>query len=106
VISFYAPYPIFNAAPFPMLNRYLIAPFMSDVDTRGTGDIYFMETTDPSLLQRANDVIHSATYQAMGLSNFSPLWMLVATWYKVGHYDSGTSKVRSIHIKHVKNINQ
>jgi len=76
-----------------MLNRYLIAPFMSDVDTRGVGEIYFKETTDSSLLHKASNVIHSATYQAMELSHFSPLWMLVATWYNVGHYDSGTSKV-------------
>ena len=93
VISFNAPYPTFNPAPFPMPNRSLIAPFMSDVDTRGIGEIYLKETSDPTLLQRASSIIHSATYQVMELPQFDPLWMLVATWYNVGHYNSGTNKV-------------
>ena len=93
MISFNSPYPTFNPAPFPIPNRYLIAPFLSDVDTRGIGEIYLKETTDPSLLQITNNIIHRATYQVMRVPHFNPQWLLIATWYNVGHYNNGTDKV-------------
>ena len=98
VISFTAPVAAFTPDPFPINERFLIAPFWADVDTRGTGEIYFKETTDRELLDKANDVIQDTTHQAAGLSRFVPEWMLIATWYKVGHFSSRTDVVR-IHEK-------
>ena len=93
VISFTAPVPTFTPEPFPIPGRFLIAPFWADVDTRGTGEIYFKETIDEDLLIRATAVIKRATYQAAGLSRFTPKWMLIATWYQVGYFSSHTDLV-------------
>ena len=93
MISFTAPVIRFTPDPFPIRGRFLIAPFWADVDTRGIGKIYFKETTDDDLLNKANDVIQDATLQAAGLSRFKPSWMLIATWYKVGYFSSHTDQV-------------
>jgi len=86
--------PEFSPDPFPISNRFLIAPYWADVDIKGIGDVYFKETTDASLLAEANDIIQSATAQARGLSRFRPQWMLIATWYNVGYFSTHTDKVR------------
>ena len=96
MISFTAPVPTFTPEPFPIANRYLIAPFWADVDTRGTGDIYFKETVNHTLLTRARNVIRRATHQVVGLSRFRPKWLLIATWYRVGHFDNHTDQVIKI----------
>lgn len=77
----------------------MIAPFWADVDTRGTGEIYFKETTDIKLLKKANRIIQRATHQAAGLSRFIPRWMLIVTWYKVGYYTKHTDKVPSTYMQ-------
>ena len=71
----------------------MIAPFWADVDTRGTGEVYFRETTDPNLLQDANNIIQNAGMQSRGLARYIPRWMLIATWHKVGYFSSHTDKV-------------
>ena len=93
VISFTAPVPTFTPQPFPIANRFLIAPFWADVDTRGTGEIYFKETVNRTLLTKARNVIRRATHQVAGLSRFRPRWLLIATWYKVGYFSSHTDQV-------------
>ena len=71
----------------------MIAPFWADVDTRGTGEIYVKETTNITLLTLARKVILRATHQVTGLSRFIPRWILIATWYQVGYYNSHTDLV-------------
>ena len=93
VISFIAPVPTFTPEEFPISNRFLVAPFWADVDTRGTGEIYFKETFNSTLLTKARNVIRRATHQAAGLSRFRPRWLLIATWYQVGYFSSHTDQV-------------
>ena len=94
MISFTAPVPTFTPESFPIAGRFLIAPFWADVDTRGTGEVYFKETVNRTLLTLARKVIQRATHQAAGLSSFRPRWLLIATWYQVGYFSSHTDKVR------------
>ena len=68
----------------------LVAPFFTDIDIRGVGQINYEvhnETTSQSLLSRVNSLInhHAQT-------EFNGEWMLVATWDGVQHY--GISSVR------------
>jgi len=63
-----------------------MAPYWADIDTTERGEVYIKETTDHLLLQRANDIIQSATTASRGLSRYSPQWVLIATWYNVGHF--------------------
>ena len=79
--------------PFPIPGVFLIAPFLADVDTRGTGEVYFKESRDETLLSKANDIIQSSTSQSRGLSRYKPTWILIATWFKVGYFVSHTDKV-------------
>ena len=71
-------------------NRY-IAPYSYDVDTRGIGDIYYRQTTDPSLLARATIEIQTAFSVSLNVSN-----LFIATWDRVGYYPSGTDRVSRI----------
>ena len=68
----------------------IIAPYWADVDTRGTGDIYYRQTTDPSLLARAISEIRAAfpILQNVTITN-----MFIATWDSVGYYYRNTNKV-------------
>ena len=70
----------------------IIAPYWSDVYIRRTGNIYYRQTTDPSLLARANSEIRTAFPQSSNI--FS---LLIATWNKVGYYDRHTDKVKSVY---------
>ena len=93
MISFINSVSSYTPEPFPIKDQYFIAPYWADIDTGEGGEIYIKETTDISLLQVANDIIQSATTQAMGISQYSPQWMLIATWHNVGRYTTHHDKV-------------
>ena len=91
VISFNSPYNARTPLSFPLSgNNKIIAPYWADVDTRGTGSIYYRQTTDPSLLARETSEIRTAFPRPLNdtISN-----LLIATWDSVGYYNSGTDKV-------------
>ena len=91
VISFDSRYNPRTPVSFPLSgNDKIIAPYWADVDTRGTGNIYYRQTTDPSLLARATREIRTAFPRSLNntISN-----LLIATWDKVGYYNNGTDKV-------------
>jgi len=71
----------------------LVAPFWADVDITGTGDIYYRQTTDRSLLARATREIRAAfpEYHHNDITN-----LFIATWHSVGYFRGNTDKV-SIH---------
>ena len=63
----------------------MIAALWTDIDTEANdGRVYYRETTDADLLQRATDDVRSA-FDA--LSQFTATWVFVATWHKVTYYD-------------------
>ena len=61
------------------------------MDTRGIGDIYYRQTTDPSLIARATNEIQTAFSVSLNVSN-----LLIATWDRVGYYPFGTDRVRRV----------
>ena len=67
-----------------------IAPYWYDVDTRGTGEIYYRQTTNSTLLARAAKEIKAAfsTSQNVNITN-----LFIVTWNAVGYYSRGTDKV-------------
>ena len=93
MISFTAAVPTFTPEPFPLAGRFMITPFWADIDTRGTGEVYFKETTDDTLLILANNVIQRATHEVAGIPRFRPRWLLTATWYRVGYFNNHTDQV-------------
>ena len=68
----------------------IIAPYWADVDIRGIGNIFYRQTTDPSLLARATSEIRAAfpNSQSVIIRN-----LLIATWDSVGYYSRRSDKV-------------
>ena len=71
----------------------IIAPYWADVDTRGTGRVFYRQTSDPSLLARATSEIRTAFPES---SNVTIINLLIATWNRVGYYFRNTDKVNYV----------
>ena len=52
-------------------NVQMVAPYWADFDTRGTGQIYYRQTTDSALLSRATNEIRMVfpTSENVGITN-------------------------------------
>ena len=67
-----------------------IAPYWCDVDTSGTGQVYYRQTNDSILLARAAKDIQSASLSdSVMITN-----LFIVTWNAVGYFHSSTDKVR------------
>ena len=71
-------------------SQKIIAPYWADVDINGTGEIFYRESTDPSLLARASREIQKALSMTKNIEIKS---LLIATWNAVGYYYLNTDKV-------------
>lgn len=94
VLSFESSVRQFTSDPFPLVDNpdlMLIAPYWADVDTRGTGTVWYRQTSDEALLLRARREIRSAFVSQM---TFQPTMLFIATWDHVGHYNQRTTRVR------------
>ncbi len=90
-LSFTNGVPQFTPNPFPLTGTLqLIAPFWADVDTRGTGTVWYRQTTESQLLARARSEIEAA-FVSQG--SFSPAFLFIATWDHVGYYNRHAEKV-------------
>ena len=70
----------------------MLVPYWADADTRpaGGGTVYYRETTNSTLLDRASMEIQNAF-----TSNFYPTHLFIATWDAVGFYPNRIDKVFS-----------
>ena len=69
----------------------IVAPFWSDVDTSGVGNVYYhvyTETRSP-LIGRANEELASFT----GDSTINTTWLMVVTWDGVPHFGGSLTEV-------------
>ena len=67
------------------INKYIVAPYLSDIDTRSSGSVSFetySNTTNLPLLQKVSNFIQQREF-----SSFVGTWMLIAEWNSV--VDSG-----------------
>ncbi len=81
----------YTPARFPLTGtRQLIAPFWADVDTRGTGTVWYRQTTENQLLARARSEIQAA-FVSQG--SFLPAFLFIATWDHVGYFARHAEKV-------------
>ena len=68
----------------------LIAPFWADVDTTGTGNVWYRTTTEPGVVLRvANEVKNH-----FGIT-FLAIETVVVTWDHVGYYSAKSDKVHN-----------
>ncbi|XP_069057914.1 alpha-tectorin-like [Pleurodeles waltl] len=92
VVSFGVPVYQFTSDPFPLSDgRAFVAPFWTDVDITITGNVFYRESRNATLLQRASSDVH----RYFELSSFYATWLYIATWDKVAYYGSSSSKVNT-----------
>ncbi|XP_021251644.1 sushi, nidogen and EGF-like domain-containing protein 1 isoform X1 [Numida meleagris] len=81
IISFLKEVSQFTPVAFPISkDRRVVAAFWADVDNRRAGDVYYRESQDQAILQRATKDI--AQYFPE-FPDFSAQWVFIATWYRV-----------------------
>ena len=90
-VSFSGPNSAYSPIAFPIPNLTMIAPFWADLDNR-PGDyradnynkIFWRLDSSISTRRQLSKVVSENTAN----DNFSPDWAIVATWFKVGYFDS------------------
>ena len=91
VVSFTTTVGTYTPGTFPLEGPLeLIAPFWADVDTRGTGTVWYRETASQELLERAASEIHNGFVDQ---GSFFPSYLIIATWDHVGYFNSRVDKV-------------
>ena len=89
VISFNHPYNVRTPLSLPLIGtQQIIAPYWADVDTRGTGEIFYRQSTDPSLLARASREIRRDFSLIYNIKH-----LLIVTWNAVGYFRKHVDKV-------------
>ena len=91
IISLNSPFTAYAPSSLPLSGtQQIIAPYWSQVDTRGTGKVFYQQTSDPGLLGKASNTIRAVfpLSQNVAITN-----LFIATWYAVGYYPRGTNKV-------------
>ena len=85
----------YSSFPLPLsnLSEHVIAPFWADIDYTLKGNIFYRQTSEPSLLARATREVRSAFPTS---SNATIKNLLIITWDGV-RYDSRISKVQIHH---------
>ena len=77
----------FIPQPFPFFGLPLIAPFWDDVDITQFGTIFYRQTSNTTLRQRARDELQNLFPSA---GNFTPTILLIATWDRVAGFIQGS----------------
>ncbi|XP_065496017.1 sushi, nidogen and EGF-like domain-containing protein 1 isoform X2 [Caloenas nicobarica] len=81
IISFLKEVSQFTPVAFPISkDRRVVAAFWADVDNRRAGDVYYRESTEQPILERASRDIVQYFPEFPG---FSAQWVFIATWYRV-----------------------
>ncbi|XP_065894659.1 sushi, nidogen and EGF-like domain-containing protein 1 [Dysidea avara] len=70
----------------------MVAPYWADVDTRGTGNVFYRQTTDPSLLARATSEIRAAFPRSINVTITN---LVIATWDAVGYFSLNIDKTNT-----------
>ena len=87
ILSFQSPYLAFLPQLFPSTGLPLIAPFWDDIDITRFGSIFYRQTSNITLLQRARDQLQEL-FPSSG--NFTPTTLFIATWDRVAQFGGGT----------------
>uniref|UniRef100_A0A8C5WEH6 NIDO domain-containing protein n=1 Tax=Leptobrachium leishanense TaxID=445787 RepID=A0A8C5WEH6_9ANUR len=96
-LSFDRPMSDFTPRAFPLQSGGpILAPFWADVDNEITGSIYYHQSTDPHLLERATFDVRSY----FNYPRFTAQWAFVATWDNVTYYGAVSNEVGLI-IHHI-----
>ena len=87
ILSFRSQFTSFFPQRFPFFGSPLIAPFWDDVNINRFGNIFYRQTSDVTLLQRARDQIQELF---SSFDNFTPTVLFIATWDRVAEFGGGS----------------
>ncbi|KAL0192664.1 hypothetical protein M9458_010960, partial [Cirrhinus mrigala] len=74
----------FTPEAFPLSDsRSFIAPLWADVHNGIRGDVYYRETSDPEILERATQDVRK---YFKNMVSFTATWVFIATWSQVTFY--------------------
>ena len=68
---------------FPAENKTFLAPFYANISKGGTEAVCFCTTDNKDLLDMAKQHISNASYTGTEHENFSPKFLIIATWSDV-----------------------
>lgn len=94
-VSFETDVPNYQGGLLLPVGLKLIAPFLADIDTRAAGQVYYRETRDAKLLQRAAADVQS---HFSGIRSFRPRSLFIVSWDKVGYYNEQFDKVNTFQL--------
>lgn len=99
VISFNVQVSQFTPEAFPLSDsRSFIAPLWADVHNGIRGDVYYRESTEPEILERATQDVRK---YFKNMPTFTATWVFIATWHQVTFYGgSQTTPVNSKNLLH------
>ncbi|KAM8834963.1 alpha-tectorin [Synchiropus picturatus] len=84
VISFNVQVSQFTPEAFPLSDsRSFIAPLWADVHNGIRGDVFYRESIEPDILERAT---HDVRKYFKNMPDFSATWTFIATWHQVTFY--------------------
>ena len=80
----------YTDVPLFMIDTALIAVFWADVDTRGSGEVFYRQTNESHFVANVTESIRGAFE---GADEFVPTTLFIATWKSVGYFDRNTDQV-------------
>ncbi|XP_028323355.1 alpha-tectorin isoform X2 [Gouania willdenowi] len=84
VISFNVQVSQFTPEAFPLADsRSFIAPLWADVHNGIRGDVYYRESLEPEILERATQDVRK---YFKNMATFTATWVFIATWHQVTFY--------------------
>ena len=90
ILSFRVPFTDFTPRMFPLPDNIpLIAPFWDNVDIERFGNISYRETSDFTLLQKANAQLQELFPSA---GSFTSTTLFIATWDRVAEFEGGSAE--------------
>ncbi|XP_021357021.1 nidogen-2-like [Mizuhopecten yessoensis] len=94
-LSFESELPVYQAN-FVLPSRFkLIAAFLADIDTTHAGSVYYRESTETALLEKAAQDIQA---QFEGFETYIPRALFVATWDNVGFFRTNDTALNTFQI--------
>lgn len=84
MISFNVQVSQFTPEAFPLSDsRSFIAPLWADVHNGIRGDVYYRESTEPEILERATQDVRK---YFKSMPSFTATWAFISTWHQVTFY--------------------
>ena len=72
-----------------------VAPYWADTDVRGTGEVFYRQTSNKTLLAKVASDLQNAFPESQNVTITS---LFIVTWNAVGYYNRHADKVGLIHL--------